>query len=93
MVGQGLGSYGPNGIQKDGTVSEHWRLQLGYPPFRVDRDRLNGHIFGSIARREASDSESNDTLLQTTFYGQSNGANPLSVEAVRNARINVKFQL
>jgi hypothetical protein len=41
----------PNGIQKDGTVSEQWRLQWGYPPFRVDRDRLIGHIYGSIARR------------------------------------------
>ena len=40
---------GPNGIQKDGTVSEQWRLQWGYPPFRVDRGRLTGHIFGSLA--------------------------------------------
>ena len=42
----------PNGIQKDGTASEQWRLQWRYHPFRVDRDRLTGHIFGYISRKK-----------------------------------------
>ncbi len=31
-----------NRIEIGLTVSEQWRLQWGYPPFRVDRDRLIG---------------------------------------------------
>ena len=42
----------PNSIEIGQAVFEQWRLQWGYPPFRVDRDRLIGHIFGSIARRK-----------------------------------------
>ncbi len=52
MVGLDIGSYGADRHPKDGIVSEQWRLQWGYPPFRVDRDRLIWHIFGSIARRK-----------------------------------------
>jgi len=54
-----------NSIEIGLAVFEQWRLQWGYSPFRVDRDRLNGHIFGSIATRkkEASDSKNIGTLL------------------------------
>ncbi len=40
ILEQGAGSYGAERRPKDGTVSEQWRLQWGYHPFRVDRDRL-----------------------------------------------------
>ena len=58
----------PNGIQKDGTISEQWRIgpTVG-APFRVDEDRhhrLIRHIFGYIyLKKEASDSKNNGTLL------------------------------
>jgi len=61
----------PNGIQKDGTVFEQWRLQWGYPPFRVDEDRLNGHIFGSIARRKHRRAK-----IMAPYYRQLFTANP-----------------
>jgi len=52
--GRALALTMPNGIQKDGTVSEQWRLQWGYPTFRVDEDRLIGAYFlVLIARRES----------------------------------------
>ena len=66
MVGQGLGSYGAERHPKDGTVSEQWRLQWGYPPppFRVDRDRLIRHIFASISRRHRT------AKIMTPYYRQ-----------------------
>ena len=42
----------PNGVQKDGTVSEQWRLQWGYPLFRVDRGWLIGHVFSYITGKK-----------------------------------------
>ena len=62
------------GILKDGTVSEQWRLQWGYPPFRVDRDRLIGRIVGSIARRKHRTAK-----LMAPYYGQLFTANPMAL--------------
>ncbi len=64
----------PNGIQKDGTVSEPWWLQWGYPPFRVDEDRLIGHIFGSIARRKHRTAK-----IMAPYYRQLFTANPIAL--------------
>ena len=63
-----------NGIQKDGTVSEQWRLQCGYPPFRVDRDRLIGHIFGSIATRKHRTAK-----IMAAYYRQLFTDNPMAL--------------
>ena len=68
----------PNGIQKDGTVSEQWRLQWGYPSFRVDRDRLIGHIF--YRKKEASDSKNNGTYCKQLFTAIPMALTPLSVD-------------
>ena len=43
---------GPNGIQKTEPFLSSGGYIVGTLPFRVDRGRLNGHIFGSIARRK-----------------------------------------
>ncbi len=67
----------PNGIQKDGTVSGQWRLQWGYPPFRVDRDRLIGHIFGSIARRKHWTAK-----IMAHYLGNFFTANPMALTAL-----------
>ncbi len=65
----------PNSIRQDGTVSdEQWRLQWGYPPFRVDRDRLIGHIFGSIARRKRRTAK-----IMAPYYRQRFTANPMEL--------------
>ncbi len=54
------------------AVFEQWRLQWRYPPFRIDRDRLIGHIFGSIARRKRRTAK-----LMTPYYRQLFTANPM----------------
>ena len=74
MVGQGLGSYGAERHQKDWTVSEQWRLQWGYAPFRVDGGRLIGHIFGSITRRKHRTAK-----IMTPYYRQLFMTNPMAL--------------
>ncbi len=46
----------------------------GYPPFRVDRDRLIGHIFGSIARRKHRRAK-----VMAPYYRQLFTANPMAL--------------
>jgi len=46
---------------------------VGYPPFRVDRDRLIGHIFGSIARRKRRTAK----IMTNPYYRQLFTANPM----------------
>ncbi len=75
---------GPNGIKKGETVSEQLRLQWGYPPFRVARYRLNGHIFGSIARRKHRTPKIMAPYYRQLFIGNQMALTPLSAEAVRN---------
>ncbi len=60
-----------NSIEIGLTVFEQWRLQWGYPPFRVDRDRLIGHIFGSIARKKRRTAK-----IMAPYYRQLFTANP-----------------
>ena len=74
MVGQDLGSYGADRHPKRRNVSEQWRLQWGYPPFRVDRDRLIWHIFGSIARRKHRTAK-----IMAPYYRQLFTANPMAL--------------
>ncbi len=61
-----------NSIEIGRAVFEQWRLQWGYPPFRVDRDRLIGHIFGSIARRKRRTAK-----IMTPYYRQLFTTNPM----------------
>jgi len=61
-----------NSIEIGLAVFEQWRLQWGYPPFRVDRDRLIGHIFGSIARRKHRTAK-----IMAPYYRQLFAANPM----------------
>jgi len=61
-----------NSIEIGLAVFEQWRLQWGYPPFRVDRDRLIGHIFGSIARRKRRTAK-----IMAPYYRQLFTANPM----------------
>ncbi len=63
---------GLNSIEIGLTVFEQWRLQWGYPPFRVDRDRLIGHIFGSIGRRKRRTAK-----RMAPYYRQLFTANPM----------------
>ncbi len=65
----------PNGIQKDGTVSEQSRLQWGYPLFRVDRDLLIRHIFGSIARSKHRTAK----IIARPYYRQLFMGNPMAL--------------
>jgi len=74
MIGQGLGSSAADGIQKDGTVSEQWRLELGYHPFRVDRDRLIGPHFRFYRKKEARTAN-----IMTPCYRQHFTANPMAL--------------
>ncbi len=67
----------PNGIQKDGTVSEQWRLQWGYPLFRVYEGRLIGHIFGSISRRKHRTAK-----IMAPYYRHLFTANPMALTAL-----------
>ncbi len=75
---------GPNGIQKDGTVSEQWRLQWGHPPIRVDRDALIGHTVGSIARMKHRTAKIMARYYRQLFTANPMALTPLSVAAVRN---------
>ncbi len=61
-----------NSIEIGLAVFEQWRLQWGYPPFRVDRARLIGHIFGSIARRNRRTAK-----IMASYYRQLFTANPV----------------
>ena len=70
----------PNGIQKDGTVSEQWRLQWRYPPFRVDRDRLTGHIFSYITGRKHRTAKIMAPYYRQLFMGNPMALIPLSVD-------------
>ena len=70
----------PNGIQKDGTDPEQWRLQWGYPPFRVDRERLIGHIFGSIARRKHRTAKIVAPYYRQLFTANQMALTPLSAD-------------
>jgi len=72
----------PNGIQKDGTVSEQWQLQWEYPPIRVNRDRLIGHIFGSIARRKHRTAK-----LMAPYYKQLFTVNPMALTTLSVAAV------
>ena len=60
-----------NSIEIGLAVFEQRRLQWGYPPFRVDRDRLIGHTFGSIARRKRRTAN-----IMAPYYRQLFTANP-----------------
>ncbi len=62
----------PNSIEIGLAVFEQRRLQWGYPQFRVDRDRLIGHIFGSIARRKRRTAK-----IMTHYNRQLFTANPM----------------
>ncbi len=62
-----------NSIKIGIAVFEQWRLQWGYPPFRVDRDRLIGHIFGSIARRKHRTAK-----IMAPYYRQLSIGNPMA---------------
>ena len=73
----------PNGIQKDGTAAEQWR----YPPFRVDRDRLIGHIFGSIARRKRRAAK-----IMAPYYRQLFTANPMALSPLFVDDLEGSFQ-
>ena len=64
----------PNSIEIGPAVSEQWRLQWRYPPFRVDRDRLIGHIFGSIARKKRR-----TVNIMAPYYRQLFMANPVAL--------------
>ena len=66
--------YATNIIEIGPTVSEQWRLQWRYPPFRVDRDRLIGHIFGSIARKKRR-----TVNIMAPYYRQLFMANPVAL--------------
>ena len=70
----------PNGIQKDGTASEQWRLQWRYHPFRVDRDRLTGHIFGYITRKKHRTAKIMAPYYRQLFMGNPMALIPLSVD-------------
>ncbi len=64
-----------NSIKIGLAVFEQWRLQWGYPPFRnfrVERDRLIGHIFGSIARRKRRTAK-----IMAPYYRQLFTAKPM----------------
>jgi len=61
-----------NSIEIGLAVFEQWRLQWGYPPFCVDRDRLIGHIFGSIARRKRRTAK-----IMAPYYRQLFTADPM----------------
>ena len=61
-----------NNIEIGLAVFEQCRLQWGYLPFRVDRDRLIGHIFGSIARRKRPTAK-----IMAPYYRQLSTANPM----------------
>ena len=63
-----------NGIEIGLAVFEQWRLQWGYPLFRVDRDRLIWHIFGSIAKRKRQTAK-----IMTPYYRQLFTANPMAL--------------
>ncbi len=80
MVGQGLGSHDAERHSKDGTAAEQWRLQWGYPPFRVDRDRLIGHIFGSIARRKHRTAKIMAPYYRQLFTANQMALSPLFVD-------------
>ena len=83
MVGQAryvLALMMPNGVQKDGTVSEQWRLQWGYPPFRVDRDRLTGHIFSYITIKKHRTAKIMAPYYRQLFMGNPMALIPLSVD-------------
>ncbi len=64
----------PNSIEIGLSIAEQWRLQWGYPPFRVDRDRLNGHIFGSTARRKHRTAK-----IMAPYYRQLFTVNPMAL--------------
>ena len=70
----------PNGVQKDGTVSEQWRLQLRYRQFRVDRDRLTGKIFGYISRKKHRTAKIMAPYYRQLFMGNPMALIPLSVD-------------
>ena len=70
----------PNDIQKDGTVSEQWRLQWGYPLFRVDRDRLTGHIFSYITGKKHRTAKIMAPYYRQLFMGNPMALIPLSVD-------------
>ena len=61
-----------NSIEIGLAVFEQWRLQWGYSPFRIDGDRLIGHIFGSIARRKRRTAK-----IMAPYYRQLFTANPM----------------
>ncbi len=63
-----------NTIEIGLAAFEQWRLQWGYPPFRVDRDRLIGHIFGSIARRKRRTAK-----IMAPYYRQLFTASPMAL--------------
>ena len=69
-----------NGIQKDETISEQWRLQWGHPPFRVDRDRLTEHIFSYITGRKHWTDKIMASYYKQLFMGNSMELIPLSVD-------------
>ncbi len=66
-----------NSIEIGVAVFEQWRLQWGYPPFHVDRDRLIGHIFGSIAKRKRRTAK-----IMAPYYRQLFMANPTVLTAL-----------
>ncbi len=80
----------PNDIQKDGTVSEQWRLQWGYTPFRVDRDRLIGHIFGSIARRKHLTAKIMAPYYRQLFTANPMALTPLSVDDLEGVKVKIE---
>ncbi len=49
----------------------------GYPPFRVDRDRLIGHTFGSIAIRKHRTAK-----IMAPYYRHLFTANPMALTAL-----------
>ncbi len=80
MVEKDAGSYGVERHPKRRTVSVQWRLQWGCPSFRVDRDRLTGHIFGSIARRKRRTAKIMAPYYRQLFMGTpmaQSSANPV----------------
>ncbi len=87
MVGQGLGSYdAETASKKTGQF-----LSIGgytysgvYTPFRFDRDRLIGHIFGSIARRKHRTAKITAPYYRQLFTVNPMALTPFSVAAVRN---------
>ncbi len=62
-----------NSIEIGLAVFEQWRLQWGYPPFRVDGDMLIGHIFGSTARGKHRTAK-----IMAPYYRQLFTANPMA---------------